>query len=204
MWTFPVPIPSRIPSTPWKTDTRTAGPGLPSSFSFMSAQRRPHNSGAVRHLQQEHPPGCSFFCPHRPTPAARMRRPRTGRARLKREDTRTRAANARCARRCLRTGPGPLPRMPSPPRLPERSPAPYRSHNILALSSCSRPRPLLPRGSGLPGQPASSGLRPLSPRARIAFCPCPAAGTGAPVRPRAPASTVPAGDAAQTLPRIIP
>ena len=94
MWTFPVPIPSRIPSTPWKTDTRTAGPGLPSSFSFMSAQRRPHNSGAVRHLQQEHPPGCSFFCPHRPTPAARMRRPRTGRARLKREDTRTRAANA--------------------------------------------------------------------------------------------------------------
>lgn len=32
MWTFPVPIPSRIPSTPWKTDTRTAGAGLPSFF----------------------------------------------------------------------------------------------------------------------------------------------------------------------------
>ena len=27
----------------------------------MSTQRQPHNSGAVRHLQQEHPPGCSFF-----------------------------------------------------------------------------------------------------------------------------------------------
>lgn len=62
--------------------------------------------------------------------------------------------------------------------------------------------------SGRPHSPAPApspfGLRPLSPRAKIGFCPCPAAGAGAPVRPRASASTVPAGDAVQTLPRIIP
>lgn len=72
--------------------------------------------------------------------------------------------------------------LPRPSRIPSMASVP--------LASCS----------GLP----PSGLRPLTPRAKIGFCPCLTAGTGAPVRPRASASTVPAGDAVQTLPRIIP
>lgn len=188
MWTFPVPIPSRIPSTPWKTDTRTAGSGLPSSFSFMSTQRRPHNSGAVRHLQQEHPRRMLLFFVRLSTPARTEKEAQTGQARQKRK-TRTRSVNAPLSCPCLSHRAGPSPAV-----------APYFSENAPAGPSLSGfwqpvPRPLRPR---------PSGLRPLSPRAKISFCPCPAAGTGAPARPRASASTVPAGDAVQTLPRIIP
>lgn len=189
MWTSPVPIPSRIPSTPWKTDTRTAGSGLPSSFSFMSTQRRPHNSGAVRHLQQEHPRRMLLFLsasPHQPARRRERRQDRPAKSGKRAQDPST----PRFPALAFRTGPGPLLRLHHifpKTRLPDR---PFR-----APASGSPIPPLRPR---------PSGLRPLSPRAKISFCPCPAAGTGAPARPRASASTVPAGDAVQTLPRIIP
>ena len=188
MWTSPVPIPSRIPSTPWKTDTRTAGSGLPSSFSFMSTQRRPHNSGAVRHLQQEHPRRMLLFLsasPHQPARRRERRQDRPAKSGKRAQDPSTPRRSCPCLSH--RAGPSP-------------AVAPYFPENAPAGPSLSGfwqpvPRPLRPR---------PSGLRPLSPRAKISFCPCPAAGTGAPARPRASASTVPAGDAVQTLPRIIP
>ena len=188
MWTSPVPIPSRIPSTPWKTDTRTAGSGLPSSFSFMSTQRRPHNSGAVRHLQQEHPRRMLLFLsasPHQPARRRERRQDRPAKSGKRAQDP----SRPRRSCPCLSHRAGPSPAV-----------APYFPENAPAGPSLSGfwqpvPRPLRPR---------PSGLKPLSPRAKISFCPCPAAGTGAPARPRASASTVPAGDAVQTLPRIIP
>lgn len=189
MWTSPVPIPSRIPSTPWKTDTRTAGSGLPSSFSFMSTQRRPHNSGAVRHLQQEHPRRMLLFLSASPHQPARRRERRQDRP-------------AKSGKRA---------QGPSTPRFPalafRTGPGLSCGCTIFFRKRACRTDPfrLPPPGSPiLPLRPRPSGLRPLSPRAKISFCPCPAAGTGAPARPRASASTVPAGDAVQTLPRIIP
>ena len=188
MWTSPVPIPSRIPSTPWKTDTRTAGSGLPSSF-FLHVHTAP--SAQLRRRASPStgasPPDAPFFV-RLSTPARTEKGAQTGQARQKRE-ARTRSVNAPLSCPCLSYRAGPSPAV-----------APYFSENAPAGPSLSGfwqpvPRPLRPR---------PSGLRPLSPRAKISFCPCPAAGTGAPARPRASASTVPAGDAVQTLPRIIP
>lgn len=209
MWTSPVPIPSRIPSTPWKTDTRTAGSGLPSSFSFMSTQRRPHNSGAVRHLQQEHPRRMLLFLSASPHQPARRRGqqlwrnngpPAPHQPARRRERRQDRPAKS-----------GKRAQGPSTPRFPalafRTGPGLSCGCTIFFRKRACRTDPfrLPPPGSPiLPLRPRPSGLRPLSPRAKISFCPCPAAGTGAPARPRASASTVPAGDAVQTLPRIIP
>lgn len=188
MWTSPVPIPSRIPSTPWKTDTRTAGSGLPSSF-FLHVHTAP--SAQLRRRASPStgasPPDAPFFV-RLSTPARTEKGTQTGQARQKRK-TCTRSVNAPLSCPCLSHRAGPSPAV-----------APYFPENAPAGPSLSGfwqpvPRPLRPR---------PSGLRPLSPRAKISFCPCPAAGTGAPARPRASASTVPAGDAVQTLPRIIP
>lgn len=190
MWTSPVPIPSRIPSTPWKTDTRTAGSGLPSSF-FLHVHTAP--SAQLRRRASPStgasPPDAPFFV-RLSTLARTEKGAQTGQARQKRK-TRTRSVNA-------------------PPFLP----LPFAQGRALSCGCTifSRKRAcrtvpfrLPPPGSPiLPLRPRPSGLRPLSPRAKISFCPCPAAGTGAPARPRASASTVPAGDAVQTLPRIIP
>ena len=208
MWTSPVPIPSRIPSTPWKTDTRTAGSGLPSSFPSCPHSAVRTTPAPCVTFNRSIPAGCSFFCPPLHTsphgegqiageaagigllhtsPHGEGTADRT--ARQKRE-ARTRSLNVPLSCPCLsyRAGPSPAVRHIFPKaRLPDRPfPAPASGSPLPPL----RPRP--------------SGLRPLSPRAKISFCPCPAAGTGAPVRPRASASTVPAGDAVQTLPRIIP
>ena len=133
------------------------------------------------------PPDAPFFV-RLSTPARTEKGAQTGQARQKRK-TRTRSVNAPLSCPCLSHRAGPSPAV-----------APYFPENAPAGPSLSGfwqpvPRPLRPR---------PSGLRPLSPRAKISFCPCPAAGTGAPARPRASASTVPAGDAVQTLPRIIP
>ena len=188
MWTSPVPIPSRIPSTPWKTDTRTAGSGLPSSFPSCPHSAVRTTPAPCVTFNWSIPAGCSFFCPPLHTsPHGEGTADRT--ARQKRE-ARTRSLNVPLSCPCLsyRAGPSPAVRHIFPKaRLPDRPfPAPASGSPLPPL----RPRP--------------SGLRPLSPRAKISFCPCAAAGTGAPVRPRASASTVPAGDAVQTLPRIIP
>lgn len=187
MWTSPVPIPSRIPSTPWKTDTRTAGSGLPSSFPSCPHSAVRTTPAPCVTFNRSIPAGCSFFCPplhtspHGEGSADRTGPPKAGSAHK------------------VRQRPAFLP-LPFVQGRASPAVAPYFSENAPAGPSLSGfwqpvPRPLRPR---------PSGLRPLSPRAKISFCPCPAAGTGAPARPRASASTVPAGDAVQTLPRIIP
>lgn len=189
MWTSPAPIPSRIPSIPWKTDTRTAGASLPSFFPSC-----PHSAGRTTPVpcvtfSRSIPPDAPFF----------VRIVHTGQMVRKHQDAdgttaaRDKGAQAAMAYCCHRRADAPVvfpllrrtalkTSLPRPSRIPSMASVP--------LASCS----------GLP----PSGLRPLTPRAKISFCPCPAAGTGAPVRPRASASTVPAGDAVQTLPRIIP
>jgi len=190
MWTSPVPIPSRIPSTPWKTDTRTAGSGLPSSF-FLHVHTAP--SAQLRRRASPStgasPPDAPFFV-RLSTPARTEKGAQTGDRPAKSGKRAQDPSTPRFPALAFRTGPGPLLRLHHifpKTRLPDRPfPAPASGSPILPL----RPRP--------------SGLRPLSPRAKISFCPCSAAGTGAPARPRASASTVPAGDAVQTLPRIIP
>ena len=186
MWTSPAPIPSRIPSTPWKTDTRTAGASLPSFFPSC-----PHSAGRTTPVPcvtfSRSIPGCSFFILSVHTSQTVREHQEAGGTTAGR-DKDAQAAMARCCHR----------RADAPVAFP-----PLRRNAL----KTSLPRPIpsmasvpLASGSG----PHLSGLRPLTPRAKIGFCPCPAAGTGAPVRPRASASTVPAGDAVQTLPRIIP
>lgn len=189
MWTSPVPIPSRIPSTPWKTDTRTAGSGLPSSFPSCPHSAVRTTPAPCVTFNRSIPAGCSFFCPPLHTsPHGEGNADRTGPPK---------AENAHKIR-----------------QRPAFLPLPFAQGRALSCGctifsrkrACrTAPFRLPPPGSPiLPLRPRPSGLRPLSPRAKISFCPCPAAGTGAPARPRASASTVPAGDAVQTLPRIIP